>query len=723
MALETRSPEILRFGTFEVDLRSGELHKRGVRIKLQEQPFQVLTILLKRPGVVVTREELRSAIWQSDTFVDFDNGLNTSINKLREALGDSADNPRFIETLPRRGYRFIAPVNNDVQKPVPTPRPLKFVAQVVVAATAVAVVAVGLIWVTKRHPSSPPELKLWQITTNSDDNPVRWGAMSSDGKYLAYADPKKMYIKLIETGEIRGVAQPEVLQNQKISWQIISWFPDGTRFLVNAHPAGTGGEEWNSKNTSIWTVSALGEPPHKLRDEGIAYSVSPDGSSIAFGMNKGRLGEREIWLMGPNGDQARRVYGTDEDNAIEAVGWSPNGKRILYVAVNEAGVTMQSRDLNGGPNLTTFSKLEMENLTDWNWLPDGRFIYATREQAAIAETCNFWEVRLDMETGKPIGMPRKLTNWAGFCMTSAGVTADSKRLAFLKWQYRTSTYVADLEASGSHIGKPIHFTLTESLDLPVGWTADSKAILIMSSRSGHWGIYKQSLNNDTAEPLLTGLHEVRTPRVSPDGNWFLYGVPTFPGDESRARSIMRIPLTGGAPQLVVTARPHSHVLCARSPATLCVIGEPTEDRKQIILTAFDPVKGRGVELIKFDLDPDDDRWVLDLSPDGTRIAATRKPEGPIYILSLNGQPTREINVKGRKGMLSLDWAADGNGLYVSAEAPLGAELLYVDFQGNWQFLWKNRAGNYTGGLPSPDGRNLAIVGQGFDGNIWMMNNF
>ena len=113
MALEARFSAILRFGVFEVDVHAGELRKKGARIKLQEQPFCVLTLLLQRPGDLVTREELRSQIWQSDTFVDFDNGLNTSINKLREALGDSADNPRFIETLPRRGYRFIAPVSSD----------------------------------------------------------------------------------------------------------------------------------------------------------------------------------------------------------------------------------------------------------------------------------------------------------------------------------------------------------------------------------------------------------------------------------------------------------------------------------------------------------------------------------------------------------------------------------------------------------------------------------
>src|SRR5216683_905678 len=110
MAAETQSPTILRFGVFEVDVRAGEVRKQGVRIKLQEQPFHVLTVLLQRPGEVVTREELRNQNWPPDTFVDFDNSLNTAINKLREALGDSADSPRFIETLPRRGYRFIAPV-------------------------------------------------------------------------------------------------------------------------------------------------------------------------------------------------------------------------------------------------------------------------------------------------------------------------------------------------------------------------------------------------------------------------------------------------------------------------------------------------------------------------------------------------------------------------------------------------------------------------------------
>lgn len=156
MAFETRTPSIARFGTFEVDLRTGELRKQGKRLKLQDQPFQVLVALLQRPGDVVTREELRSQIWPEDTFVDFDNSLNTAINKLREALGDSADNPRFIETLPRRGYRFLVPVTSPDRKESATVRPLaasraaRWKVMLPVAVVVVIAVAGGMFWSSRK---------------------------------------------------------------------------------------------------------------------------------------------------------------------------------------------------------------------------------------------------------------------------------------------------------------------------------------------------------------------------------------------------------------------------------------------------------------------------------------------------------------------------------------------------------------------------------------------
>jgi DNA-binding winged helix-turn-helix (wHTH) protein len=114
--------KVVRFGVFEVDLVSGELRKNGNRIRLQEQPFQVLAMLLEGRGKMVTREDLRTKLWPADTFVDFDHSLNTAVNKLREALGDAAANPRFVETVARRGYRFIAPVQvNDTSAEPPAP--------------------------------------------------------------------------------------------------------------------------------------------------------------------------------------------------------------------------------------------------------------------------------------------------------------------------------------------------------------------------------------------------------------------------------------------------------------------------------------------------------------------------------------------------------------------------------------------------------------------------
>src|SRR5580765_1319500 len=110
MAEAQYRPRLVRFGAFEADVKTGELRKDGVRLKFSGQPFQVLAILLEHPGDVVTREELQRRLW-ADTFVDVERNLNTAINKIREVLGDSAESPRYLETLPRRGYRFIAPVH------------------------------------------------------------------------------------------------------------------------------------------------------------------------------------------------------------------------------------------------------------------------------------------------------------------------------------------------------------------------------------------------------------------------------------------------------------------------------------------------------------------------------------------------------------------------------------------------------------------------------------
>src|SRR5580704_6640668 len=187
MAASSQLTPGYRFGSFVLDPGSGELRRNGTRLKLQEQPFQVLLKLLERPGNLVTREELHSALWPADTFVDFDTGLNSAIKRLREALGDSADVPRFIETVPRRGYRFIAPINGaPAQEAAVAAKPARLFSPARVAAALLALLlaaSAGAFVVWLRSPLSPP-----QITGSTQ---LTWDGLAkenlrTDGKSLFF---------------------------------------------------------------------------------------------------------------------------------------------------------------------------------------------------------------------------------------------------------------------------------------------------------------------------------------------------------------------------------------------------------------------------------------------------------------------------------------------------------------------------------------------------------
>jgi len=634
---------------------------------------------------------------------------------------------RALEKERASRYQSASEIRADLESLTPeaTPKhPVRW-GGAVAGAVVVLIIASAIVWLARRQPSSPqpvPELKLRQLTTNPPENPVTSGAISPDGKYLAYTDAKGMHIKLIETGETRAVPRPEALNGKDVEWRIMQqWFPDNTRFLAESHPSGQSPAYRSSQGSSIWIVSVLGGPPRKLRDEAIADSISPDGSLIAFGTNKGRLGDREIWLMGPDGENARKLYETDENSAIGGLRWFPHGQRVWYGSTDKSGTIPVTRALSGGPVTPIFPPSEVKKAWEYTLLPDSRMLYLKAESGA-GITCNYWVLPLDERTGAPTGQPKRLTNWGGFCSIDTSVTSDGKKLAFFNWVERSPIYVADLEPNGTRIANPRRFAPSEVWNSPLGWTGDSKEVVFSSIRNGHVGIFRQSLNGDTAEPLITGPNDEADGRVSPDGAWLLYFVSTMENVTDPLR-VMRAPVTGGPSQWVLTARPFSDLRCARSPSTLCVISERTDDRKQFVMTAFDPLKGRGAELARIDIDSEAKKFHWDLSPDGTRISFTRTPQEPIEILTLRGHATQIIHVKGWNNLASLDWAADGKGFFISNGVHGGAVLLFVDLLGNAHILWKNQGGAWTQGRPSPDGRHLAIQDFRIEGNIWTLENF
>src|SRR5258708_4589559 len=290
---------------------------------------------------------------------------------------------RALEKDRAARYQSAAEICADLealqQQSAPKSLPRAWVAGLGVAA---AIAAGTILFVLNKPPKTVPvvpEIKLRQLTINSGENPVIGGAISPDGKYLAYTDRRGTYIKLIDTGETRTIPLPEALKDQNVKWDAGFWFPDSTRFLVNLHPATEESDDFSSVTSSIWAVSVPGGAPAKLRDNAIAWFVSPDGSLVSFGTNKGKLGEREIWLMGPNGEQARKFQETDENHALCCLIWSADGKQYLYLSTNSSGDTGLSRNVKGGPPVNLFQPSELARMHDIVWLHDGRMFYSLAE--------------------------------------------------------------------------------------------------------------------------------------------------------------------------------------------------------------------------------------------------------------------------------------------------------------------------------------------------------
>jgi Tol biopolymer transport system component len=441
------------------------------------------------------------------------------------------------------------------------------------AAVLVLVLLVSaVVWFTKRVPSPPSgplELTQRQLTENSSENAVGSGAISPDGNYLAYSDARGMHRKVIETGETQAIPPPPDFNGVQVNWGIVpAWADGGTRLLANAMISG--------QRPSVWTVPVMGGAPLKVRDDAFAYSVSRDGSRVAFATKPNKITWSELWMMRPDGKQAQRLYEADANNGFGGAEWSPDGQRVAYsrprVLADKFENSIESRPLGGGRPTTIVPSAN--RLQDWCWSPDGRMIYSLSEPEPNETSCNLWATRVDARTGEPRGQPQRLTNWAGFCLDTPSATADGKRLAFRKWSRQGNVYVADLQANGKRITTPKRLTLSEGSSYPRAWTADSKAVIFRSKRNGKAGIFKQALNEDTAQPIVTGSDDAYEPRMSPDGAWILYVTPLKTGGFYAPLQLMRVPIVGGTAQVVLTADFSGH-RCARSPATLCAICERT----------------------------------------------------------------------------------------------------------------------------------------------------
>jgi eukaryotic-like serine/threonine-protein kinase len=593
--------------------------------------------------------------------------------------------------------------------------------------TVLALLVGALFWFTRQQhllSQSPPALKLTQLTNTSAENHVTSGSISPDGKTLAFTDMKNIYVKHLDTGEVQRISQPAEMKNIDAQWEIVtSWFPDSKRFLASAHPEAEASNDWSSFGTSMWLFSVLGEAPRKLRDDAYANSISPDGTIISFGTNPGKVGDREIWFMDANGDHLHKFLGVGEDEAIGALFWLSPGQRVAYKRTDSSGDSLISQDISGAQPTTLLTPEESKDISEFTWLPGGRLLYSVSESPGFGgNTCNFWVKRIDLRTGRPLETATQLSHWNGFCMNNVSVTEDGKRVAFIEQRDHPTVNVAELKAGGRSILRQRHFTLSDSSDMPSDWTQDSKAMLFHSDRGGQPALYQQALNEDLAKRVASLPQRFTYARLTPGGNALVYllGDPDGP---RLPEPVMLAPLDGSPEKQLFTAKFYSALNCARYPAKLCIVGEPTDDFSLLIISELDLAGGRGRELARLPLNPKARDWQLELSPDGTRIAFLPSPTGSIQVLSLQGKPSSAIPVKGYANIQTLNWDSSSRGFYISEFKGGNTSVLHVDLNGDSNVLWEHPGVWGNGSRPSLDGRYLALTDWEVTGNMWLMENF
>ena len=586
------------FGPFLLDSESRALLRDREPLPIAGRTLDTLLVLLQNRGRLLEKDELLTLIWPG-TVVDEAN-LSQSIFTLRKLLGDSPKDHRYIATIAGRGYQFVAPVTElttetfqpDAVDKSPPEAHSDFAGKgsrirrrqyLVAAGIALLLGAAAVLWsVLHQSAPGPSELVERRVTFNSSASEVASAVISPDAKYLAYSDNPGIHIRLLSTGEERLIPA-SAMAPAGAYLSVDSWFPNGTELLGHTREAGG--------RSRMWAISILGQAQRELRADSLGWSISPDGTQIAFSPTHADAHLPEIWVMDHHGEHAQKVLGLTAGEFLWSVRWSPSGQRLAFISMRPSGDSLETCDLKG-ENRTVV--LKAPGLNRWArslwWLPDGRIIYSQAETADVE--ANLWQIGVNTRAGTPVGKPKRITRWAGVDVKGLSASADGTRLVVRKESYPSQVYIGLVAEGMKRVQPPQRLTNDEAVDWATAWTGDSKAVLFTSNRGGKWGVFKQGISQDTAQPLIEGRENTNLVRLSPDGSSALYSEAfSVEGGRSREYRLMRLPLSGGPPTLLYedTKTELQDYPCARAPARLCVAIEADHDGERLTVSALDPV--------------------------------------------------------------------------------------------------------------------------------------
>jgi Tol biopolymer transport system component/DNA-binding winged helix-turn-helix (wHTH) protein len=709
MASTRPAPDVVRFGGFELDLRTGELARDHLRVLLPDQPFRLLALLIRERGTLVTRDTLRHELWSDDTYVGFEAGLNAAIKRLREILGDAAASPTFIETLPRRGYRFIAPV-----EPRPAPGQVEESARRETAAAAVVVptvpeasaegragrpwypaLAVGLIAVgaalvaimalRTRTPASrgdegPRQPGMRRVTNLGT---VRRAFVSPDGNDLVYARDEGAQQSLwIRRG--RTADPVRILGPVSGSFESLSLSPEGMVYYAFFSA--------DRSDRSLHRLPTGGGRPELVLEAAGAIAFSPDGSRYAYVQNTSMtLRESRVVLVEARSGQSRvlSTRKTPESYGNLEPAWSTDGSRLTLLGSSDAEPGRhQVIDVDVQSGLTRrVADLALAEVMGALWRPDGReLVVSGRERRATP--LRLWSVSAGSGGMRPL-----TTDVSDYTPVGWGGTTDE--MLVIRRETLRSLWSAEASApdrvrlvaqdAGSLHGfdavawgaqGELLYTLTDSDNADI-WgietktlgrrrlttdpaddyepcvSPDGETVVFASNRGGLPGLWAMARDGSQPRRLTTGGDAY--PSFSPDGTWVAF---QRSGVWSTPWAVYRVFLrTGDVEQLTVssTMRP------AVSPDGRFVAHYwMTPERWAMAVT---PVEG-GVPTRIFGLRPTHAERYIRWAPDGTALAYLDLASGAsnLWLQPLPEGPPRMLTSFTEGSIATFDWSRDGASL-------------------------------------------------------------
>jgi Tol biopolymer transport system component/DNA-binding winged helix-turn-helix (wHTH) protein len=567
MAATSIQHQVIKFGVFEVDLAAGEVRKAGMKQKLAGQPFQVLQTLLEHPQEVVTREELRERLWPDNTFVDYELALKKAVNRLREVLGDSAENPHYIETVPRRGYRFIgtitqgASTTTDSGKARPAgvaenasaeaqsvsrnepdagllrasrarTRLLRY--SIVATGVALLIAAASLIYQKAQYPASPKNRTLARLTF--DDGLQIGATWSPDGRYIAYSSDRGGKFD-IWVQQVSGGDPIQITKGSGHHWQP-NWSPDG-KYIAYRSEEGDGG---------IYVIPALGGAglERKIAPFGYYPKWSPNSLQVLFQINFTVTGHwNRFYVAQLDGSAPREVLAEFiAQKFAGSAAWYPDGKRItVWVGDFSPSPSFWTVPIAGGPGI----KLEIapavqrklaevsgegetgEQLGDYSfsWSPSGDAVYFERGYRGAR---NIWKMTVDPETLRATGIDR-LTTGPG-PDAGAAVSTDGRRLAFTAKSQRIRAWLFPFDATTGYIrgnGDAITSPGRMSAEPTLSRDGTKVAYVVphgersgLSSGDVRNEVWVKSLVDGREAPVIADDYSRWFPQWSPDGMQLAY---------------------------------------------------------------------------------------------------------------------------------------------------------------------------------------------------------